>query len=194
MKIDIFNTDKKYAIIYADPPWKYKDKSCDGACEKIYPTLGADQICELPIKQLAAKDSVLFMWATYPQLQEAFKVIEAWGFTYKTIAFQWIKLNRNVELNNFMISTVADILHKACFFGLGRWTRGNTECCLLATKGKPKRIDNAVSQLIFSPLTRHSAKPPETRDKIVRLMGDNDRLELFAREHAAGWDCWGNEV
>lgn len=171
MKVDIFNTDKKYSIIYADPPWRYDDKSCEGACEKHYNTLSVEQISELPVSRIAEKDSVLFLWATYPQLREALRVIEAWGFKYKTIAFQWVKLNRNIQIDDLTIATVQDILKKACFFGLGRWTRGNTECCLLATKGKPRRENNSVSQLIFSPLTRHSAKPPKVREQIKRLMG-----------------------
>lgn len=195
MKIDIFTTEKKYDIIYADPPWRYQDKSCEGACAKHYQTMGVDEICALPIANLAAKDCALFMWATYPQMHEALKVIAAWGFKYKTIAFQWVKLNRNVQVNNFTIATVQDILHKVCFFGLGRWTRGNTECCLLATKGKPHRENNAVSQLIFAPLTKHSSKPPEARDRIKTLMGGGTQaIELFAREQVEGWDCWGDEV
>lgn len=195
MKIDIYHTDKKYGIIYADPPWSYQDKGCNGACAKHYHTMGVDEICALPIANLSAKDCTLFMWATYPQMQEALEVIAAWGFKYKTIAFQWVKLNRNVKLNNFTIATVQDILHKTCFFGLGRWTRGNTECCLLATKGKPRRENNSVSQLVFAPLTRHSSKPPEVRDRIKILMGGGTRsLELFAREQVEGWDCWGDEV
>lgn len=171
MKIDIYHTDKKYDIIYADPSWSYQDKGCNGACAKHYHTMGVDEICALPIANLSAKNCILFMWATYPQMQEALKVIAAWGFKYKTIAFQWVKLNRNVKLNNFTIATVQDILHKTCFFGLGRWTRGNTECCLLATKGTPHRQNNSVSQLVFAPLTRHSSKPPEVRDRIKILMG-----------------------
>lgn len=195
MKVDIFTTEKKYDIIYADPPWSYQDKGCNGACAKHYHTMGVDEICALPIANLSAKNCILFMWATYPQMQEALKVIAAWGFKYKTIAFQWVKLNRNVKLNNFTIATVQDILHKTCFFGLGRWTRGNTECCLLATKGKPRRENNSVSQLVFAPLTRHSSKPPEVRDRIKILMGGGTRsLELFAREQVEGWDCWGDEV
>ncbi len=110
---------------------------------------------------------------------EALKLIEAWGFTYKSIAFQWIKQNRS---------------GKGHFFGLGRWTRGNTEPCLIATKGKPKRISASVSQLVFSPLRRHSQKPDEVRDLIVELMGDLPRIELFARETAPGWDVWGDEA
>lgn len=195
MKVDIFTTDKRYDIIYADPPWRYQDKTCEGACAKHYNTMSVEGICALPVANLAAKDCTLFMWATYPQMQEALKVIAAWGFKYKTIAFQWVKLNRSVKLNNFTIATVQDILHKACFFGLGRWTRGNTECCLLATKGKPHRENNSVSQLIFAPLTKHSSKPPEARDRIKTLMGGGTQaIELFAREQVEGWDCWGDEV
>ena len=109
------------------------------------------------------------MWATYPKMQEALDLIEAWGFKYKSIAFQWIKQNRSGN---------------GYFFGLGRWTRGNTEPCLIAIKGKPKRISAGVGQLVFSPLRRHSQKPAEVREKIVELMGDLPRIELFAREVA----------
>ena len=119
------------------------------------------------------------MWATYPKMQEALDLIEAWGFTYKSIAFQWIKQNRSGN---------------GYFFGLGRWTRGNSEPCLIAVKGKPKRISAGVGQLVFAPLRKHSQKPDEVREKIVELMGDLPRIELFAREAAPGWDAWGDEA
>lgn len=179
MKIDIFNTDKKYDIIYADPPWRYNDRRCNGACENHYETMKIKDICDLPVKNLCSDNCVLFLWTTYPMLQEAFKLIESWGFKYKTIGFQWIKQNKSGN---------------GYFFGLGRWTRGNSECCLIATKGKPKRINNSVSQLIVSPIQSHSKKPDETRKKIVELMGDLSRIELFARQSTKGWDVWGNEV
>lgn len=179
MKIDIFNTDKKYDIIYADPPWRYNDRRCNGACENHYETMKIKDICDLPVKNLCSDNCVLFLWTTYPMLQEAFKLIESWGFKYKTIGFQWIKQNKSGN---------------GYFFGLGRWTRGNSECCLIATKGKPKRINNSVSQLIVSPIQSHSKKPDETREKIVELMGDLSRIELFARQSTKGWDVWGNEV
>lgn len=179
MIVDIFNTDKKYSIIYADPPWSYKDKRCSGNCENHYKTMPLKDILTLPIGKIADKDCALFLWGTYPMLQEALKAIEAWGFTYKTIGFQWIKQNRSGN---------------GYFFGLGRWTRGNTELCLIATKGKPKRQSAAVSQLIFSPLRQHSQKPDIVREKIVELMGDLPKIELFARQQVEGWDCWGNEV
>lgn len=173
-------TNKKYGIIYADPPWNYSDKKCSGAAAVQYRCMKVEDICALPVKDIAADDCVLFLWTTYPMLKEALKVIEAWGFTYKSIAFQWLKLNRS----GF-----------GFFYGLGRWTRGNTEPCLLAVKGKPARISSSVSQLIFAPVRRHSQKPTETRDRIIQLMGgDHPRIELFARDTADGWDAWGDEV
>ena len=141
--------------------------------------MSIDDICSLPVNKIADKDCVLFLWVTYPMLQEAMKLIAAWGFKYKTIGFQWVKQNRSGS---------------GFFFGLGRWTRGNTECCLIAVKGKPKRVNNSVSQLIISPIQAHSEKPNEAREKIVQLMGEVPRIELFARQYADGWDCWGNEV
>lgn len=134
MFVDILNTENKYSIIYADPPWRYADKKCAGNAEKHYPTMNIKDICELPVKHIADKNAILFMWVTYPMLAEGLKVIESWGFKYKTIAFQWIKTNRKNK--------------DTYFFGLGRWARGNTECCLIATKGKPTRISNKVSQLV----------------------------------------------
>lgn len=144
--------------------------------------MSMDEICELPVNQIAKKDSVLFLWTTYPMINEALKVISAWGFKYKTIGFQWLKQNKSGN---------------GYFFGLGRWTRGNTEPCLIATKGNPYKMvqSKSVFQLIESPLRRHSQKPDEVRDKIIELMGeDTSKIELFARESFLNWDCWGNEV
>lgn len=179
--------NKKYSIIYADPPWRYNDRKCNGACEHHYNTMKIEDICKLPINDIAADDCVLFLWTTYPMLQEAMQLITAWGFKYKTIAFQWIKLNKSC--NNPLFIAKNNI-----FFGLGRWTRGNTEPCLIAVKGKPKRINNSISQIILEPIGRHSKKPDIVRDKIVELVGDLPRVELFARNTTDGWDVWGNEV
>lgn len=170
---------EKYQIIYADPPWRYENSGGQGVAENHYKTMSVEEICNLPISTLTDKNAVLFLWVTFPQLAEAFQVIEAWGFKYKTVGFVWIKQNRS---------------GKGFFFGLGYWTRSNAEVCLLATKGKPKRQSRKISQLIISPLERHSKKPDKTRDLIVELMGDLPRLELFARESTPGWDVWGNEV
>ena len=172
-------TSKKYNIIYADPPWQYARSKVQGAAEKHYRTMSVDDICQLPIAEICGKDCILFMWATFPHLKEALQVIKAWGFNYKSVAFVWLKQNKSGI---------------GWFYGLGFWTRGNAEICLLATKGQPKRKSAKVHQFIISPLRGHSQKPDEARDKIVELVGDLPRVELFAREKADGWDTWGNEV
>ena len=172
-------TEKKYGIIYADPPWRYRQKNINGAAEHHYFTLGPDELCALPVGELAAKDCALFLWATFPQLPEALRLIKAWGFTYKSVAFVWLKQNRKSP---------------GWFYGLGFWTRGNAEICLLATRGHPKRKNAGVHQFIISPVEAHSKKPDITREKIVELLGDLPRVELFARQKTEGWDVWGNEV
>jgi len=176
---NLLTIGKKYGIIYADPAWKYDDEGCQGTATDHYKTMTCQDICGLPVKELADNDCVLFMWATYPKLPEALEVIKAWGFEYKSIAFQWIKKNKSGIGN---------------FYGLGRWTRGNTEPCLLAVKGKPKRVSASVFQIIESRLTEHSRKPVIVREKIVKLMGALPRIELFARERIKGWDCWGDQI
>lgn len=138
-----------------------------------------EDICALDVVEMADKDCALFLWATFPMLPEALRVIKAWGFRYKTVAFVWLKQNRS---------------RKGWFYGLGFWTRGNAEICLLATRGKPRRQSCRVHQLLISPLRSHSQKPDEAREKIMELMGDLPRLELFARSKTDGWDVWGNEV
>ena len=112
-----------------------------GAAENHYPTMSIDELCALPVAQLAAPDSALFLWATFPQLPEALRLIEAWGFTYKSVAFVWLKKNRRAD---------------SWFYGLGFWTRGNAEICLLATRGHPKRQAANVHQFIISPIEHHS--------------------------------------
>lgn len=177
-----------FPVIYADPPWQYGDKKPNGGAEKHYPTMPLNELCAMrpAIDRLAADDCALFCWATYPLLPDFLVLLSAWGFTYKTIAFQWVKLTSTGKEN----------------YGLGRWTRGNSEPCFLATRGKPSRVNAGVRQLVWTmeselvcaQIGEHSAKPPEVRDRIVTLMGDVPRVELFAREAPPGWDCWGNQV
>ena len=174
--------NKKYQIIYADPPWQYKvySKKSEGrSAESHYSTMSIEQIGKLPIKELADDNCVLFMWMTFPTLQEGFRVIKEWGFKYKTVAFVWIKLNKKTP---------------SLFWGMGFWTRANAEICILATKGNPKRNSKGVHQVVISPVEEHSKKPNEIRERIVKLMGDVPRIELFARQKVEGWDSWGNEV
>lgn len=155
---------KKYNIIYADPPWPY-GRIPTGSAADHYPLMTGQEICELPIPEMAADDAALFMWSTWPMLPLSLEVIEDWGFTYKTAAFVWVKTyNSGLPV---------------C--GIGRWTRGSTEHCLLATRGSPKRLDANVPQVVLLARREHSAKPPEVRGRIVQLMGDLPRIELFAR-------------
>ena len=181
-----------YKIIYADPPWSYNDKSMNrGGAERHYKTMRLSDIKALPVDSISDDDSILFMWATFPQLQEALDVIRSWGFVYKTIAFVWVKTNKrtDVEQLSFLPTDSFD-----SFWGMGNWTRSNAEICLLAVKGNPKRLNADVHSIIYAPIDVHSRKPKETRDKIIRLVGDLPRIELFARKATEGWDVFGNEV
>lgn len=183
MKVNIFDTDKKYNIIYADPPWTYKTWSGKGklkkSAENHYPCMKKEDIQKLPVPGICAENCVLFLWVTFPCLEEGLELIKKWGFTYKTCGFTWVK--RNKKANSY-------------FFGNGHWTRANAEICLLATKGNPKRVSRSVRQVCDARIMEHSRKPAEIRDRIVSLCGDLPRIELFARQYADGWDCWGNEV
>jgi N6-adenosine-specific RNA methylase IME4 len=177
--------NKKYSIIYADPPWGYnstsKNGTSRGVAEKYYDTMELQDIKELPIKEIADDNSLLFMWITFPHLHELKEILDALGFTYKTVAFTWVKIYKH---------TKNPVL--AC----GYWTRSNAEICILATRGKdyPRRISAGVSQIIVSEQRKHSQKPDEARKRIIDLLGDLPRIELFARQKTEGWDVWGNEV
>jgi N6-adenosine-specific RNA methylase IME4 len=171
----------KYKIIYADPAWKYQDKSKShgGGAESHYACMSISEMCSLPIKNIADDNSVLLMWVTMPMLEVAFEVIKSWGFKYKTCAFTWVKTNKDGSV----------------YMGMGRHTRGNAEICLLATKGKGvPRINAGIKNSHLLPRGRHSEKPHEFREMIEKLYGDIPRVELFARQETEGWDVWGNEV
>jgi site-specific DNA-methyltransferase (adenine-specific) len=174
----------KYNIIYADPPWKYnsranhKTRFRGGACGH-YDLMTMDEIKALPVPQIADDNCALFMWCTFPYLDEQIKLFKHWGFDYKTIGFIWIKTNSR---NN------------KPFFGVGYYSKSNSEPCLLGIKGKMKPISNKISSVIISPRQEHSKKPDEVRDKIVQLFGDIPRIELFARNKTDGWHVFGNEV
>ena len=182
--------NKKYNIIYADPPWQFKyqsKKRTDGTSDdlnirdpqKEYPCMTIDDIYNMHVNEIADDNSILFLWVTYPLLKEGIKTMEEWGFTYKTCGFSWIKKNKKAD---------------SLFWGLGYWTRANNEICLLGTKGKPKRVSKGVHQVVMSKIQKHSQKPDIVKDRIVELCGDVPRIELFARQRTKGWDVWGNEV
>lgn len=172
---------KKYNIIYADPAWHYQVWA-EGSKRNVtskYSTMNPQEIWDLPVQDIADKNCILFLWVTFPKLLEGIETINKWGFTYKTCGFNWVKKNK-----------IAD----SFFWGMGYWTRANTELCLIATKGKPKRISKGVHQVVYERIREHSRKPDCIRDKITELCGDLPRIELFARQKADGWDSWGNEL
>jgi len=196
MKLGKLENCYNYNIIYADPPWPYRNpQDADPARGgKTYRTLTLEQIKSLDVPSISSTDSVLFLWATMPKLREAFEVIDAWGFKYTTCAFVWVKLNPSGELLKGGKGGKDILLRKGIYSGLGYWVNGNAELCLLGKRGHPARKARNVKQIVLAPRGSHSAKPPEVRDRIVRLMGDLPRIELFARELTPGWDVFGDEV
>lgn len=182
---------RKYDVIYADPPWEYKVWSKKGngrSAEAHYNTQSLGYLALIDIASLCNPDCVLFMWATFPCLPEAFSLGKAWGFKYKTVAFVWVKRNQH---------------NHSLFLGMGYYTRANAEIVLLFTKGRSlKRINKDVPQVLIHPKGKHSQKPPEIRHRIERLFGNRSRLELFARSRNGffqdteyeGWDVFGNEA
>jgi len=172
-----------YQVIYADPPWHFRVRSEKGegrSAKNHYPVMSLDNIAALPISKIAAKNSVLLLWAIDPMLDVAFDVIKAWDFKFKTVGFYWVK--ENIKSTGF-------------FSGLGYYTRANPEQCLLATRGAGlKRTDRGVQRLLVAPRGRHSEKPLDAYRRIERLFGNVSRVELFARCRHAGWDVFGNQV
>lgn len=169
--VDIETTDKKYRVIYADPPWSYNDKqntSKLGGAAKHYDTMPLEDICSLSIP--AQNNSVLFMWATSPLLEDAFKVISAWGFKYKT-SFVWDK-----------------VLH-----AMGHYNSVRHELLLIATRGScTPDVVKLYDSVVSIERTEHSRKPAWFREMIDELYPVGERIELFAREAPKGWDVWGN--
>ena len=169
----------KYEVIYADPPWAYLwgtgKNGGNFAPEKHYATMSTDEICAIDVKSLRDKNCALFLWATMPALPDGIKVMEAWGFKYKTCAFAWVK-------------TKKDGLPIA---GMGSYTKSNIEVCLLGMRGHIKSADKTVPQIVMNKRLGHSIKPPLVRERIAQLFGDRNRIELFARQKAPGWDAIG---
>jgi N6-adenosine-specific RNA methylase IME4 len=179
-----------FGAILADPPWHFAAWASPPygkgrAAESHYGTMKEAEIAGLRIVDLAADDCVLFMWACWPMIEQAFRIIEAWQFDFKTCGFCWVKGNAT-QIQMFDEEIEPDML-------LGYWTRSNSEVCLLATRGKPKRMAADVRQAIIAPRRQHSRKPDGIHERIERLVA-GPYLELFARQSRPGWTTWGNEV
>lgn len=186
-----------FGAVYADPPWRFetynekgRGRSPDwrrfkGSPVRHYETAGTDSIAALPVADLCADDAALFIWVSWPMLEDALRLIDAWGFKYKTCGFSWIKAHAG------QVELLQDDLPVQ--IGCGYWTRANSEVCLLATRGKPKRLNADVRQGIIEPRREHSRKPDCVYDRIERLVA-GPYVELFARTTRKGWSSWGNEV
>lgn len=181
-----------YGVIYADPAWGFQTFSGDHqaphrAGEEPYPTMSRQELLDLPVGELAAKNCCLPMWILGSHIDQAFELAEAWGFYFNTDLFYWAKCGKHDP-------AVRPI-------GMGHWSRKQVEPCFLFTKGKPKRLDKGVrqlletceDQLLFAPRREHSRKPDEFRDRIERLMA-GPYIELFSRSTKPGWSAWGNQV
>lgn len=175
--------NKKYSIIYADPPWRNPKSGTKARNnEKHYPSMSTKDICDLPVKEISKENAILFIWAVFPNLPDALRVIEKWGFEYYGLGFDWCKVNKNRNPK----------------LGCGYYTRQNNEVCLIGVKpgikNRIKPLRRNICASILEPPREHSRKPDTVRDAIVRICGDIPRIELFARQRADGWDAWGDEL
>lgn len=172
-----------YGVVLADPPWRYRCQG-NGAAKGHYDTMKVEDICALRVGEIADPDSVLILWATWPCLQEAFEVVRAWGFAYKT-GFPWIKMVGEIMPNLF-----GDIEARPAY-GTGYWARGTSEPILIATRGEPEVPYSTFSGLLANRL-EHSRKPDDIYQFAEQHAGPY--VELFARREREGWDVWGDEV
>jgi N6-adenosine-specific RNA methylase IME4 len=175
-----------FKAILADPPWPFATWSHKGqgrSGEAHYGTMTQEDMEAMPVAEIAAEDAVLFMWIVQTQIPQAVRLVEAWGFDLKSVAFYW---GKGAGLPLFP----DDVLLR---MGMGMWTRAEFEQCWLATRGKPKRLHADVRQGIIEPRREHSRKPDCVHGRIERLV-EGPYLELFARAPRAGWTVWGNET
>lgn len=182
----------QYGVIYIDPPWRFQFRNKKAAAEVHYPTLSTPELCALDIPRLYAKDCAVFMWATWPNLQDAFLVASAWGLTYMTGAFVWAKTTREIGQGWMFERLDSD---RNWFMGMGYVTRSNTEFVLLFKHGKPKRkkTGQGVRQLIVEPRREHSRKPDRLYTDIEALY-PGPYCEVFSRNTRPGWDAIGNAI
>jgi N6-adenosine-specific RNA methylase IME4 len=179
-----------YSVVYADPPWSFKTwgkAGQDRAPDQHYATMPTEAIASLGVKDVAARDALLFLWVYQPMLVDALDVMGAWGFRYVTLGYVWVKVSGRQP----PLFVDADMVPK----GLGYYTRAGVEQALIGKRGKGVSLESkSEAQVVFAPRREHSRKPDEIARSIVRLAPAARRLELFARTRREGWDCLGNEI
>jgi N6-adenosine-specific RNA methylase IME4 len=196
-----------FRVVYADPPWQFKTynekgrkklpdwKPFKGASAQHYETMKLDDIINIPVRDIAAKDAALFMWVVQPMLPEAMQVLDAWGFEFKTVVFCWVKMLKSWVDTPSQMEFFPVPIRVRPRLGLGYHTRSGMEQCWLAVRGKGyRRQKRGVEQVLHAPLSDHSKKPEEFARRIELLTGDVPRIELFARRYRKGWTVWGDEV
>lgn len=184
---------KYFRIGLIDPPWTFHAWSHrgdgKGACQH-YRCQTLEEIIALPVDPLMLPDAAIFLWVVQPMFPEAFRVMEAWGFEYRTVAFVWMKMRKH--WNPDVLVRAGDVRPR---MGLGYHTRSGSEQCWLCTRGKGyTRWNMGVEQVVLAPVREHSRKPDEVGASIDRLVGDVPRIELFARENRPGWVAWGDQI
>lgn len=189
----------KYNVILADPPWEFRvwNRATGNGrgAESHYRTMTLDDICALPVSELAAPDCALFLWSVWHSIFDAEKVIRAWGFEYKTLAFEWIKLTPKWwRAMSFVVPGTPRSLERLFHLGLGYYTRANPEPCLLAVRGRMPVAVRDERNIILAPVREHSRKPDEQYEKIERLYPGRRYMELFARRQRDGWDALGDAI
>jgi N6-adenosine-specific RNA methylase IME4 len=172
-------------VIAVDPPWPFTAYSDRSNSIAPYDTMELEEIKALPIGQLAAPDCALFLWCIWPNLPMWMPVLEAWGFTFSGLGFDWVKATKRAK--------VVELDGNGLHWGTGYGTRANSEPCLLARRGLPLRLDGGVHSVIMTPVGKHSVKPDEAYARMERLY-PGPYLELFARRLRPGWTCWGDEI
>ena len=175
-KADVTWPAGRYPVIYADPPWRYEHPpigSSSRSIENHYPTMSLEEICALPVSEIAADDAVLLLWATAPKLAECFQVIASWGFEYRT-CMVWVKDK----------------------IGMGYHARNQHEILLIAKRGKlpPPQPSDRPASVVHAPREAHSAKPPQFHDLIETMYPGLPKVELFSRAKREGWTAWGNQA
>ena len=195
----------RYEIVLADPPWSFgtwskADAGRTAAAHYSTMTQGELEAMGPWLRSITRDDSVLFLWATCSTLPQALALMAAWEFEYKTVAINWVKVQREPKRGARKLAADKPQVHMPggarmhLHFGMGHYTRSQSELCLIGTRKPRARWKRNVPQVLFAPVGRHSEKPREQYDIINRLYPHTRKLELFARHREPGWDVWGDEA
>lgn len=191
---------ESYQVVLADCPWFYNKRNnpqtkFGGGAGAYYPLMTHAQICAVPVSTWVGDNAVLFLWTTGPRLLEAMAVIQAWGFSYATVGFVWVKTNKSCPPPMPSLQSVFPLPPARPFFGIGYYSKSNAELCLLATRGKPPKPEtDHVSQIVIAPRQEHSRKPDDVQFRIEAMYPKAKKLELFARRQRSGWTCVGKDI